>query len=154
MKDLFSFSDCRQHATLFSITLLSLFHNMFRPHAAIFRCSFPDGTCCTAMPFLYSMLVFEPRGSASYVLVPSVVYNVQCVLCILFIMCYITVLCFVICSFMLALKYTHIFLCVSCAVLWPSWLCWSHSWKGFRKSTECVMSVCHASDGEQSMERI
>jgi hypothetical protein len=49
--DLVSFSYVRQYATLFSIGSLSLFHNRFRPHVAIFRCSSLDGTCCTAMPF-------------------------------------------------------------------------------------------------------
>jgi hypothetical protein len=72
-ENLFIFSYVPQHATLFSIRPLSLFHEMFGPHAAISRCSSLDRTCCTAMPFLHSILVLEARGSASYVLVPSVV---------------------------------------------------------------------------------
>jgi hypothetical protein len=89
INDLFSSSYVHQYATLFSIRSLSHFHNMFQPHVAIFRCSSLDGTCCTAMPFLHSILVFGPRGSASYLLVPSVICNVRCLLCLLFNVCYI-----------------------------------------------------------------
>jgi hypothetical protein len=38
------------------------------------RCSSLGGTCCTAMPFLHSVLVLEARGSAPYALVPSVMH--------------------------------------------------------------------------------
>jgi hypothetical protein len=66
---------------------LSLFHNTFRPHAAIFSFSSLDGTCCTPVPCLHSVLVFGPRGSALNVLVPSVICNTECLLCLLFDVC-------------------------------------------------------------------
>jgi hypothetical protein len=57
---------------LFSVSLLFLFHNLFWPHVAIFRCSSHDRTHCTVMPFSQSVIVFGQCKKGIIVLqVPS-----------------------------------------------------------------------------------
>jgi hypothetical protein len=61
-------------------------------------------------------------------------------------MLYITMHCFVICSFMLVLKCTHVFVYMSltCAVLWPSWLCWSVLPRGACRGILGPCCLCNA----------